>query len=302
MTTSKLVRSPVVHRSGAVLAAAFLLAAGTHQASAAPSASSGSDASSGGSVASACPDQVQITLGRMSVSGGMVTISFSHNAHNCPAARPARLHIHQNLVSAPQAGSDPEHQWNADLDIGPSHGDGVTVPLLASADGKCFVQVDAHTAGQSPRGKFFPTTTCSSATPSSPASSSPVPSSTAPSTTASSSTGSSSTSSSSTVSSSTTATSTAETSTAQTSTAQTSTAPVSSSAVPSRTSQSFLPESTSRTTATQSFFPVGQVQQSPPAGSLASTGSRTVLPAGVGAIFLIAGAWLLSASRRPRRH
>ena len=37
---------------------------------------------------SECPDQVRITLGQMQVSNGMVTISFSHNGHGCPAARP----------------------------------------------------------------------------------------------------------------------------------------------------------------------------------------------------------------------
>lgn len=308
MTTSKLVRSPVVHRSGAILAAAFLLAAGTRQAGAAPSAA-GSNGSSDGSTATAtasrsagtptssskastdsatsnpaataCPDQVRITLGRMTVSGGMVTIAFTHNAHSCPSARPALLHIHQNLLMAPQAGSDPVHQWNADLSIGPSHGDGVTVPLLESADGKCFVQVDAHASGQT-RGQFFPTTTCTSSTPSSPASSSPASSSPA--------------------SSSTVPSSTVPSSTAATSTAQTSTVSASTSAAPSTTSQSVLPESTSRSTATQSFFPVGQVQQSPSGGSLASTGGPTVLPVGVGALLLIVGAWLVNASRRPRRH
>jgi hypothetical protein len=304
MTTSKLARSPIVHRSGAILATAFLLAAGAQQAGAAPSTSGSGGSSEGGTAAatagqsagtastssssskattggSACPAQVQITFGPMSVSGGMVTISFSQNAHGCASAQPARLHIHQNLLSAPRAGSDPEHQWNTDLDIGPSHGDSVTVPLLESADGKCFVQVDAHASGHS-RGQFFPTATCTSATPSSPASSSPAPSSTPPSSTASS--------------------STASSSVAASSTARTSSAPGSSSAAPSTTSQSLLPASTSRAATTHSYFPVAQVAQSPSGGALASTGSRTVLPVGIGAVFAIVGAWLVSASRRPRRH
>jgi hypothetical protein len=295
MTTSNLVRSPAVRRSGATLAAAFLLAAGAQQASATPSAS-GSNGSSGSSAASTCPDQVHVTLGRMSVSGGMVTISFTHTGHGCPSAQPASLHVHQNLLSEPRAGSDPEHQWNADFAIGPEHSDGVTVPLLASADGKCFVQVDARVSGQR-RGQFFPTTTCTSASPSSTPSSSPVPSSTAPSSSASSSTASSSAASSSAASSS-AASSSAEGS----STARTSSVP-STSAAPSTTSQSALPESTSRSSAAStSFFPVAQVTQPPSGGSLASTGSRTVLPVGLGALLAVVGAWLVNSSRRPRRH
>lgn len=290
MTTSKLLRAPLAHRSGALLAAAFLLLAGVRDADAAPSmaGSTGSTGSStagsavsrsasattsasassdtatssvtatstgatSSSTASACPAQVRITLGKMTVSGGMLTVAFTHNAHNCPSARPALLHIHQNLLTTPRAGSDPVHQWNADLRIGPSHPDGVTVPLLKSADGKCFVQVDAHASGQT-RGQFFPTTTCSSASPSTPASSSSVP---------------------------------------------TSTAATPTSAAPSTTSQSFLPESTSRTSAARTVVAAGQ---SPPGGSLASTGSSVAAPVGVAAGLLIAGAWLMVLSRRPRRH
>jgi len=209
-------RSPAAHRSAALLVAAFLLALSGQHADATPSragssgstesgstvpargvalasssasnssASSSSNASS--SPAPACPDQVSVILGRMSVAGGVVTISFTHDAQNCPVARPALLHVHQNLLTTPQAGSDPEHQSNADFQIGPSHPDFVTVPLLESADGKCFVQVDAHVSGSS-RGQFFPTTTCSSSSSSSPAPSStartstpPTPTSSAPST------------------------------------------------------------------------------------------------------------------------
>jgi len=305
MTTSKLLRSPLAHRSGAILAAAFLLLAGVllagvRHADAAPSASgssgstqsstagdntsrsasaatsashsatssashsatssasaSGDTATSTGatssSTASACPAQVRITLAAMTVSGGMVTISFTHNAHNCPSARPALLHIHQNLLATPRAGSDPVHQWNADLQIGPNHPDGVTVPLLKSADGKCFVQVDAHASGQS-RGQFFPTTTCSSESPSTPASSSSAP---------------------------------------------TSTSATPTSAAPSTTSQSFLPESTSRATATRIVVAVGQ---SPPGGALASTGSSVAAPVALAVGLLVAGAGLMVMSRRPRRH
>lgn len=316
MTASKLVRSTLAHRTGAILAAAVLLAVGSRHADAAgstsgfgessatatasatssPSASvthtstSSSKAISGAatssSAAAECPDQVQVTLGRMSVSNGMVTISFSHNGHGCPAALPTRLHIHQNLLMTPQAGSDPVHQRNTDYDIGPDSAETVTEPLLESADGKCFVQVDAHASGQA-RGQFFPTTTCSSAPPTSPATSSTVPSSTAPSSTAPSSTAPSST---------------APSSTAPGSTAHTSTAPVSTSAAPSTTNSSVLPASTSRTTTVLSFVPTGQVGQSPSTGSLASTGSPVAFSFGLAALLLIAGASLMVWSGRPRRH
>jgi hypothetical protein len=288
MTTPKLFRFPMAHRSGAILAAAFLLLAGAHEAGAAPSTSGASGSSEDSTATATCPDQVRITLGKVTVSGGMVTFSFTHNAHGCPSARPALLHLHQNLLSAPVAGSDPEHQWNADLSIGPNSAEGVTVPLLESADGKCFVQVDAHASGQT-RGQFFPTTTCSSASPSSSASTS-----TAPSTTASTSTAPSTTASTSTAPST-----TASTSTAPSTTASTSTAPSSSSAVPTRTSQSFLPESSSRTSAPVTLVPAGQ---SSSGGSLAATGSSVAAPVGVAAGLLIAGAGLMIMSRRPRRH
>jgi hypothetical protein len=267
MTTPKLFCLPMAHRSGAILAAAFLLLAGAHEAGATPSTSSASGSSESSTATATCPDQVRITLGKITVSGGMVTFSFTHNAHGCPSAKPALLHLHQNLLSAPVAGSDPEHQWNADLSIGPNSAEGVTVPLLESADGKCFVQVDAHASGQT-RGQFFPTTTCSSASPSTSASTS-----TAPSTTAS-------------------------TSTAPSTTASTSTAPSSSSAVPTRTSQSFLPESTSRTSAPLTLVPAAQSSS----GGLAATGSSVAAPVGVAAGLLIAGAGLMLMSRRPRRH
>ena len=312
MTIPRLFRSPVAHRSGAILAAAFLLLADAREAGAASSAAGSSGSAEGATAtrsasamtgtpassdkatsraAAACPDQVRITLGRMTVSGGMVTISFTHNAHGCPSARPALLHLHQNLLRTPRAGSDPVHQWNSDLLIGPSHGDGVTVPLLESADGKCFVQVDAHASGDT-RGQFFPTTTCSSASPSPPASSS-----TAPSTPASSSTA---------PTSSSTAPASSSTVPASSSTVPTSSSTVpstpASSPAPSTTSQSVLPESTSRTAPTRTFFPVGQVGQSPPGGSLAETGSSVAAPVGLAAGLLIAGACLVVLSRRPRRH
>jgi hypothetical protein len=297
MINVKLVRSPAASRLVVGVVAAFVLAAGGQRADAAPSTTGSGSPSSLGNTSSAsstvtpsdpvtpsrsshpvsvptgtsssaskatrvtgsstaatasssapatCPEQVRITLGRMTVSGGMVSIAFSHNAHHCPSARPARLHLHQNLLTAPRAGSDPVHQWNSDLAIGPSHADGVTVPLLESADGKCFVQVDAHASGHT-RGQFFPTVKCSSATPSS--------------------------------------------------IAPTFTAPESSSPA-----QSFLPESTSRATATRSVVAIARYNASPPAGSLASTGSRPVAPLILAALLLLGGAWLVSWGRRPRRH
>jgi hypothetical protein len=193
-----------------------------------------------------------------------VTISFTHTGHGCPSSRPALLHVHQNLVVAPRAGSDPAHQRNDDFLIGPNHADQVTVPLLQAAAGKCFVQVDAHADGDA-RGQFFPTTTCASPSESSPAPSSSATSSSPPS-----------------------------------SSAQTSTAPASSSAAPS-TSQSFLSASETRSSAMVTFVPAGQ-SQTPASGALASTGVDPVVPLGLAAVLLITGAWLMRWARRPRRH
>jgi hypothetical protein len=193
----------------------------------------------------------------MTESGGLVTIPFSFDAQYCRSARPARLHIHQNLVPTAHAGSDPVHQMNENYSIGPQDAGLVTVRLLHGADGKCFVQVDARTTGDT-RGQFF-ATTCSPTPPPPPPthSTSPTP---------------------------------------------TSTQTVTISPSPSTTQSALSVNSTRPITPTA--LPVGRAVQSSSSsgGSLATTGSRTVLPAGVGSLLLIAGAWLMNSNRRPRRH
>lgn len=275
----------LVFGSASVVAAAFLLASGVHGANASPAGSSSSENSASGSAGSGCPAQISVELGSITLSAGTVSVNFSHNGHNCPSARPAEMHLHQNLVSSPQAGSDPVHQWNKDLLIGASFGNEVSFPLLQAADGKCFVQVDVKVTGSAPHGKFFPTTTCPS----------PVETSVAPSSTAHTSTPPSTSS----ASSSSASSSSATTSTAASSTAASS----SSSSVPSSAQTSVLPESASRSSAEQSVVPVAQQSSSSSTGSLASTGTRTAVPVGLAALLICAGAWLMkSAARRPRRH
>jgi hypothetical protein len=304
MKTTRVVRRSAVHRSATLLAVGLLMAAGAQHAAAASagsgatgtatmsasasssgsaSATSTSSSSSAGSGSSApgCPTRVRLTLGPMTADNGVVTIVFTHTGHGCSSAQPALLHVHQNLLTAPRAGSDPVHQRNDDFTIGPDHADQVTVPLLQAVPGKCFVQVDAH-AGGAARGQFFPTTTCPS-----PSQSSPAPSSSA--------------SSSSPTQSSSPPSSTASTSTPPSSTAQTSTAPASTSMAPS-TSQSFLSASETRSAGTITFVPVAQQSQPPPSGSLASTGASPAVPLGLAAVLLIAGSWLMYWARRPRRH
>jgi hypothetical protein len=114
---------------------------------------------------------VQIVLDSITVAGNQVTISFTHTGPECPDASPSVLHVHENLLRAPHAGSDPV-QLNKDFNIGPGSGNSVTVPLLDAVDGKCFVQVDAHASGVN-RGQFFPTATCPSSSSSASESSSP---------------------------------------------------------------------------------------------------------------------------------
>jgi hypothetical protein len=285
------------HRSAALLAAGLLVAAGSQRAVAAASPSgsgapgtatasasatvSGSasatvtDPGSGSSAAS-CPARVRITLGGIAVSNGAVTISFTHTGHGCSSARPTLLHVHQNLLVAPGAGSDPDHQRNDDFSIGGNHADQVTVPLLESVAGKCFVQVDAHADG-SARGRFFPTATCPSPSQSSPSQSSPAPST------------------------STLSTSPAQSSSPPSSSAQSSTLPTSTSMAPS-TSQSFLSASATRASVGLSFVPVAQQSQPPPSGALASTGVDPAVPVGLAVILLVTGAWLMHWARRPRRY
>jgi hypothetical protein len=88
-----------------------------------------------------------------------VTIGIEHTGPECPSSQPATLHVHQNLLRTPAAGSDPEHQSNNDIAVGPDYGDSVTLPLLAGVVGKCFVQVDVHASGAA-SGRFFPTADC----------------------------------------------------------------------------------------------------------------------------------------------
>ena len=117
------------------------------------------------SASSSCPATVAIVLGSISVSGNQVTVSFTHTGTECPDAASSVLHVHENLLSTPHAGSDPVHQSNRDFTIGPDSANSVTVALLDGVEGKCFVQVDVHAGGVN-RGQFFPTETCPSASPS----------------------------------------------------------------------------------------------------------------------------------------
>lgn len=117
------------------------------------------------SPANNCPATVAIVLGSITVSGNQVTVSFTHTGTECPDAMPSVLHLHENLLATPHAGSDPVHQSNNDFNIGPDFGNSVTVPLLDGVEGKCFVQVDAHASGVN-RGQFFPTQACPSSSPS----------------------------------------------------------------------------------------------------------------------------------------
>jgi hypothetical protein len=122
------------------------------------------DSDTSSAAADNCPATVVIVLGSITVSGNQVTVSFTHTGPECPNAASAVLHVHENLLSTPNSGSDPI-QLNKDFDIGPGSGNSVTVPLLDGVEGKCFVQVDAHASGVN-RGRFFPTAVCPSSSPS----------------------------------------------------------------------------------------------------------------------------------------
>jgi len=137
------------------------------------------------SASPSCSGEVQISNVELKVVGGDVVVTFDHTNTGCATT----LHVHQNLVPTPHAGSDPIHQLNKDFSIGPDGPNSVSVPLLTAADNKCFVQVDVHYNGKTAH-EFFPTETCSSPTtttsapPSSaPPSSTPATTTTAPSTT-----------------------------------------------------------------------------------------------------------------------
>jgi len=114
---------------------------------------------------------VQISNVDFKVVGGDVVVTFSHTSTGCPAI----LHVHENLVPSPKAGSDPNHQLNKDFSIGPDGPTSVSVPLLAPADNKCFVQVDVHYNKDQSTGGFVPTATCLSTSPTPTPSTSPTP-------------------------------------------------------------------------------------------------------------------------------
>jgi hypothetical protein len=113
---------------------------------------------------------VQISNVDFKVVGGDVVVTFSHTSTGCSAV----LHVHENLVASPKAGSDPNHQLNKDFSIGPDGPTSVSVPLLAPADNKCFVQVDVHYNEDQSTGGFVPTATCPSTSPTATPSTSPT--------------------------------------------------------------------------------------------------------------------------------
>jgi len=160
----------------------FLVLTGSPAGAVSGSASTSNDTSTDSASASpSCGAVVVITSVTISpaLSGGDVVVTIEHTGQDCPGAAPATLHVHQNLLASPQAGSNADHQWNKDFLIGPDSGNTVTFPLMESADGLCFVQVDVH-AGSIAKGRFFPTATCTSASSSAPESSSAPASSSAP--------------------------------------------------------------------------------------------------------------------------
>jgi hypothetical protein len=114
---------------------------------------------------------VQISNVDFKVVGPDVVVTFSHTSTGCPAT----LHVHENLVASPKAGSDPNHQLNQNFSIGPDGPTSVSVPLLAPADNKCFVQVDVHYNTDQSTGGFVPTATCPSTSPTPTPSTSPTP-------------------------------------------------------------------------------------------------------------------------------
>jgi hypothetical protein len=130
------------------------------QTSSAASSTAASSSEASSSAANNCPSAVQIVLGSITVSGSTVTVSFTHTGSECPDATSSVLHVHENLLAVPQAGSD-SVQLNRDFSITPGFGNSVSLPLLEAVDGKCFVQIDVHANGVA-RGRFFPTATCPS--------------------------------------------------------------------------------------------------------------------------------------------
>lgn len=131
------------------------------------------------SASSTCAtDPVIIELGGLVVNGAMATVPYTITG--CVGSD--RLHIHENLLASPAAGSDPEHQTNYNFDITVDSPAQQSVPLLDGIPGKCWIQFDYSTARER-HGAFIHTPTCPSETPTSPPSSSTPPStSSAPST------------------------------------------------------------------------------------------------------------------------
>ena len=246
-------------------------ATGTTTASSASESGSASTSSSEG-----CGSVVEITSVQISstLSGGNVVVTIAHTGAGCPNMAAATLHVHQNLLASPQAGSNSTHQWNKDFQIGPNFGTTVEFPLMASADGLCFVQVDVH-AGTIHKGRFFPTATCTSSTPSqsssAPASSSVPASSSAPESSS----------------------APASSSVPESSSAPASSSVPESSSVPASSSvageSSSIPESSA----------VAAVQTSSP--GLASTGALVSVPVLL-ALVLIAAGFALNRAARGRRH
>jgi hypothetical protein len=119
----------------------------------------------------ACNTALAVTLGGHSVAGSSVTVNYTITG----CAGSVRLHIHQNLLAQPTAGSDPQHQSNVDFMITKDSATSQTVPLLAGVEGECFVQVDYSTPTQR-KGFFVPTESCPAASSTSvaPSSSTPV--------------------------------------------------------------------------------------------------------------------------------
>jgi len=110
---------------------------------------------------SGCPSVITITAIAIQkdLDNGQVVVDVSHDGQGCPDATPAILHVHQNLSTSPQAGSDLSHQSNVDIAVGANFGSSISFDLLTAVPGKCFVQFDVS-AGSIRRGRFFPTATC----------------------------------------------------------------------------------------------------------------------------------------------
>ena len=119
---------------------------------------------SGAAQGSSCTTPVTLSHLSAHVSGSTVTVSYM--IAGCVGT--VRLHIHQNLTTGPNAGSDSAHQSNANFQIGANSPTSQSVPLLAGVAGKCWVQIDYSTPTER-HGIFTPTSGCST-----PSSSTPV--------------------------------------------------------------------------------------------------------------------------------